>query len=109
MPLLGAFFGTLFGGLLAWLAQYVTKKVAWGVAATVTYAAFTGALYLAMRTALSQIEAQLTGIPAVIVQAVQFALPPVAPFCLGLYATVWVACTVFVWQRDLLKVTASAA
>jgi hypothetical protein len=35
-------------------------------------------------------------------------VPPAAPFCISTYTTVWTACTVYTWQRDLLNLVVKA-
>ena len=104
MPVLAQLLVSAFSGLVAWLLQYVTRKVAFGIAAGVTFTAITVALFTAMRVALSGIESATSGAPALFIQAVANAVPPVAPLCLSTYVTIWVACTVYRWQRDLLFV-----
>lgn len=108
MPLLGGLFVNLFSGVVAWLGAYVTRKVAFAVAAVATYTTLTAALYVTFRGLVAAIEAQLTGIPAMLFSGVQLGVPPVASFCLGTYMTMWTACTVYTWQRDLLYLAMKA-
>lgn len=104
MPLLGALLGQLFTGLVVWLAQYVTRKVAFAAAGMAMMTALTAGLYVVMRAALATTANVTTGLPAIFLQAMQMAIPPVAPACISTYVTVWTACTVYTWQRDLLHI-----
>lgn len=108
MPLLGGLLTSLFSGLVAWLAQYMTRKVAFGVAAVAAMTALTAGLYVVMRTSLSAMAMTTSGGPAIFVQAMQMAVPPIAPACISTYITMWTACTVYVWQRDLLHLIVKA-
>lgn len=108
MPLLGGLLTTLFGSLVAWLTTYVTRKVAFGLAAVATYSALTLALYVVFRGVVSAINAQAHGAPSIFISALQLAVPPVSTFCVGSYMTMWTACTVYTWQRDLLKLVVKA-
>lgn len=108
MPLIGNLLVGIFSGLVAWLTQFVTRKVAFGGAMIVAYSALTVVLYGVMRAALIGLNAYTTGLPAMILQGVSLAIPPAAPFCISTYITVWTACTVWTWQRDLLFIFAKA-
>jgi len=108
MPLLGSLLVNLFGGFVAWLLQFVTRKVAFGIAGVTTMSIITVALFVAMRGALAALQSASSGAPTVFVQAVGIAVPPVAPFCLSTIVTIWTACAVYRWQRDLLFVAMNA-
>lgn len=103
MPLLGGLFVSLFSGLVAWLTQYVTRKVAFGMAAVAAMTLLTAGLFVLMRTTLSAVLALSSGTPAMFAQAMGMAIPPAAAACLSSYITIWTACTVYVWQRDQLR------
>ena len=102
MPVLGTLLVNAFAGLVAWLTTYVTRKVAFGLAAVAGMTALTVALYVAFRAALSVLVGVTTGVSSIFVDALQMAVPPVASVCLSTYMTMWAACSVYVWQRDLL-------
>lgn len=108
MPLLGGLFVSLFSGLVAWLTQWVTRKVAFGLAAVATSSGLTLGLYVAMRATLSAVLAYTTGTPQMFAQGMGMVMPPAAAPCVSAYVTVWTACTVYVWQRDQLRLFATA-
>ena len=108
MPILGSLLTNLFAGIVAWFAQYFTRKVAFGVSASVAFTGITAALYLAMRGTLAGLGSAVVGMPDFWVMVLGISVPPAAPFCLSSYATMWAACTVYTWQRDLLNIALKA-
>lgn len=103
MPLLGGLFVALMSGLASFFAQYVAKKVAFGLAAVVVFSGLTAGLFLSMRTAIATISSgsSLTGVAAMMFSA---AVPPVAPACLSAIVTVWTGCALYKWQTKALDV-----
>lgn len=108
MPLLGGLFVNLFSGLVAWLTTWFTRKVAFATAAIAMYSFLTGGLFLVFRGIITQLEGTLTGAPQIFMEAMAMGVPPAAPFCLATYVTMWTACTVYTWQRDLLSLAVKA-
>lgn len=108
MPLLGGLLVNLFGGLVAFLVTWVSRKVAFGLAAVAVMSGLTLGIFVAMRLALAGLNAYVTGAPAIFVQALQMMIPPAAPFVLATYITMWTACMVYTWQRDLLYLFAKS-
>lgn len=108
MPVLGVLLTNLFGGLVAWLTQWVSRKVAFGLSAVAVMSGLTLGIYGVMRGLLAALNAYVTGAPLVFIQAVAMVIPPAAPVCLSAYITMWTACMVYTWQRDLLYLFAKA-
>lgn len=108
MPLLGGLLVNLFSGVVAYFAQYFARKVAFGIAAVAVMSGLTLGLYVVMRGALATASAGMSGAPAIFMSALQMAVPPIAPACISTYVTVWTACTVYTWQRDLLHLVVKA-
>lgn len=108
MPILGTLFTTLFSGLVAWFAQFVARKAAFGIATVTAMSALTLALFVLMRTTLVVINGQMTGAPAMFMDCLQMVIPPIAPACISTYVTLWTACTVYTWQKDLLHIFAKS-
>jgi hypothetical protein len=104
MPLIGGLLTTLFSGLVAWLTVYVTRKVAFGLAAVAAMSALTLALYVVMRAVMTGLNSHVVNLPEFWAVILSCGVPPAAPFCLASYVTIWTACTVYTWQRDLLHV-----
>jgi uncharacterized protein DUF5455 len=108
MPLLGGLFVTLFSGLVAWLTTFVTRKVAFGIAAVVGMSGLTVALFVVFRGLILSLDGYATGAHQMFVDALAMAIPPAAPFCLSTYMTMWTTCTVYTWQRDLIHLFAKS-
>lgn len=108
MPLLGGLLVNLFGGVVAWLATWFTRKVAFGLAAVASMSALTLGIYVLMRGTLAAVAALATGAPAMFVDAIGMVLPPAFPAALASYITMWTAVNVYTWQRDLLHLFAKA-
>lgn len=108
MPLLGGLLTTLFGGFVGWLAQWFTRKVAFGLATVATMSGLTLALYVLMRATLGTLASSMTGAPGMFMQGLQMVIPPTAPACISSYISIWTACTVYTWQKDLLHLFAKA-
>lgn len=108
MPLLGGLFVSLFSGLVAWFTQWVTRKVAFGLASVAAMSALTLALFVAMRVTLGELGGMSASGPSMFIQGIGMMIPPVAPACVSSYVTMWTACTVYTWQRDLLHLFAKA-
>lgn len=108
MPLLGGLLVNLFGAVVLWLTQFVTRKIAFGVTAVAMMSFFTGALFVLMRAVLVSLSMSANGLPSILAEAIGLGVPPVASVCLGAYITTWTACTVYAWQRELVRTIASA-
>ncbi|NPC57010.1 DUF5455 family protein [Caenimonas soli] len=108
MPLLGGLLSTLFSGLVAFLAQYFTRKVAFGVAAVVAMSGLTLGLFVLFRSLVFALHAYTSGAHSIFIDALTMGIPPAAPFCISTYYTLWTACTVYTWQRDLLHLFVKA-
>lgn len=108
MPLLGGLLTSLFSGLAVWFGQWFTRKVAIGMTAVTVMSAFTAGLYLLMRSTLVELAAGMVGAPRIFMDGLQMVIPPVAPACISTYVSIWTACTVYTWQRDLLHLFAKS-
>lgn len=108
MPLLGGLLVNLFGGLVAFLVTWVSRKVAFGLASVAIMSGLTLALFVLMRGTLAAVNAYVTGAPLIFIQAMQMVIPPAAPFVIASYVTIWTACMVYTWQRDLLYLFAKS-
>lgn len=108
MPLLAGLLVNLFSGFVAWLTQFLTRKAAFGVGAVAASSALTLGLFVVMRGTLSTVLGLTSGTPQMFAQAMSMAMPPVAAPCVSAYVTIWTACTVYVWQRDQLRLFATA-
>lgn len=108
MPLLGGMLVNLFGGLVAFLVTWVSRKVAFGLAAVAVMSGLTLGIFVLMRGTIAALNAYATGAPLIFLQALQMMIPPAAPFVISSYITVWTACMVYTWQRDMLYLFAKS-
>lgn len=101
MPLLSALLVQCFTGLSVWLASYMTKKVAIGLAAALTISTIIGVLLGAMRLAINGI---LIAVPSngFVLMGLTMAFPPFASTVVSTVATVWAACVLYGWQKTAL-------
>lgn len=100
---LGQLLITLFVGLATFLAQWLSKKLALGLAAVATFGIITTALFVLLRSTLSTLSSS-SSIGGVAAHFFGAAIPPVAPMCISAYTTVWVGCTLYRWQVKALDV-----
>lgn len=103
MPILGTLLTNLFAGLVAWFAQYFTRKVAFGITGMAIMSGMTLALYVAMRLTLAGLNSQVVAMPEFWMMILGISVPPAAPFCFSSYITMWTACTVYSWKRDMFN------
>lgn len=108
MPLLGGLLVNLFGAVVLWFTQFVTRKIAFGVTAVAMMSFFTGGLFVMMRLLLGGFANATSGMPSILLEAIALGVPPVAMVCVSSYITCWTACTVYAWQRELVRTIASA-
>ena len=108
MPLLGGLLVNLFGAVVAWFSQWVTRKVAFGLAAVSMSSGLTLSLFMTMRFLLSMVSQSMGGVPAIFLEAVAVVMPPVAVFCVSTHITAWAACPAYKGQRDLLHLAVKA-
>jgi hypothetical protein len=57
---MGAFFSAIFGTLFGWIAQYFTKKIAYGAAVSAALLAVTTTFYLAISALISGLGGLIT-------------------------------------------------
>jgi len=101
MPLLAGLLVNLFVGIAAFVAQFVGKKMAFGIAAVTLFSTLTAALFALMRTTIMSL-ADAGTLSGIIADMFGFAIPPVAPACVSAIITVWTACTLYKWQSKAL-------
>jgi uncharacterized membrane protein (DUF485 family) len=108
MPLLAVFLGNMFGGLVAYLSAFLTRKAAFGVAISLVFTVLTTAFIVVFRATLASLNVGLIGAPAYMIQGIGLAVTDGVLTCTTTYITTWAACTAYTWQRDLLFLAANA-
>ena len=109
MPALGVLLTSLFGSLVAWLTQFVTRKVAFGAAGLAMWGTLSTGLFVVFRQTI-QVFASMGdgGVSAIFMQGLQMVIPPQTTYLVSGYITLWVACTAWKWQTDLIKIAMTA-
>lgn len=106
MPVLGALFATLFGGIASFLVAMLGKKLAVAAAAVAGLALATGVLIAGFRAIVAPLVAQ--AFHTQYGQFIGLAFPPAAGNCLAAIALTWSACTLYKWQVKAIQISASA-
>jgi len=100
MPLLAAWFGSLFASTVSFLALYITKRVAIVLVAIAAIIAMTASF-------IAAIEALLVGIavatPAEISIAASWFIPSNATTCLSIILSAYLARWVYEWQIKIIQ------
>ena len=107
MPLFAALFVGMVQGIASFLVLFLTKKIAFGLAAVASLAVIVGVLLSAMRTAVTAINVTVSD--PYILMGLGIGFPPNAPACIAAIATVWAACTLYAWQRKALDLFAKVS
>ena len=101
MPILAGLITSLFGALAGFLVQFVTKKIAFGLAAVAVVSGLVGALLLLMRGVVEPLwSSAVASLPAL--GWVGLAFPAAAEQSVTAWFAVWTACTLYSWQKTAL-------
>lgn len=106
MPILAGLLVSISTGLAAFIGQYVTKKVAVGLAAATTLAGILGALLVFMRSVVNPLTSSLFS--TAYGQWIGLAFPPMTGNCVAIIASTWAACTLYAWQKKALELFVQA-
>lgn len=104
MPILGGLITSIFSSFIAFFTLYVSRKVAFALAAVAAMTTITAAFYLVIRGIVAGLNSQVVGLPDFWAMILSISVPPAAPFCFASYATVWGACTLYAMQKNLLNI-----
>ena len=105
MPLLAAFIGNLFSGLIAWLGAYFTKRTANYIALVGLTAAAAGAMWLGVTSLLSALVATL---PSFMLTPLTWLVPSNFDDCVAVYFGAEIICAGYRWHRDTVRAAAAA-
>ena len=107
MTLLGTLLVNLFSGLMNFFVHFMTKKIAFGVAVTVTLGGIIAAVIGTMRALVAGIAVAASD-PAFLM-GLSIGFPSNAPTCMAAIATCWAACTLYSWQKSALDLFAKVS
>lgn len=101
MPLLAAFFGSIFGKILDFFMKYFTRKVAMLPAVVIAITALTAALFAAFSGLLAGIEAAAP--PQLVAASIIF--PPNMTACLSAVSSARLLKWVYDWNNNFIQRT----
>lgn len=105
MPLLAGWLLTLFSGLAGWFGAWVSKKIAFALAAVGVFSAATVALYGVLSALLNGITATLPTWPGM-EWAIYMAVPPNAPAVVAAVISADAAVALYRWNMENLRLLA---
>ena len=100
MPIFAVWMGTLFSGLVGFLAQHVTKKLAITLAVIAGIATLTATFYTAVTAAMVAISFTT---PYWITVAMSWVIPPQFTTLVSIYIGANVTAWVYVWQVKIIQ------
>lgn len=106
MPVFAALFVSVFGSLTAFLAAVVGRKVAVAAASVTALGSLYAVLFLAFNLIVNPLASEL--FVTAWGQAIGLAFPPAAGTCLAALSAGWTACAAFGWNREAVRLAASA-
>lgn len=107
MQLVALFFGSLFAGVVSFLAQYLTKKLAITVAAIAAFAALTAGFYAALSSAMGLLIYSLPDNHGLSI-GLWIGIPDIAPLCFSVAWATDVAVYLYKWNVTNIKLAVSA-
>lgn len=105
MPILASLIASLFGGIAAFLVEFVTKKIAVAGAAIAAFAVCLGVLMSLFNAAVTPLVQAMFSTQYG--QFIGLAFPPMAGTCLAAISTTWMACALYKLKMQSIKMTAS--
>lgn len=105
MPVLASLIASLFGGIAAFLVEFVTKKIAVAGAAIAAFAVCLGVLMTLFNSLVTPlVQAMFTTQYG---QFIGLAFPPMAGTCLASISATWMGCALYKLKMQSIKLTAS--
>jgi hypothetical protein len=105
MPLLAGLISGLFASLANFIGAWVTKKVAFGVAAVATFAALTIAM-LGVLTGFIDAALAVGVLPASVIFGFAYFMPASFPACVAAIVAADIAIALYKWNVENLKILA---
>lgn len=103
MPILGSLLVSMFGGLVGFFTQWLTKKVAIGVAAVATFTALTLTLWSAIGAAMMTVVAVVPSDSALLI-GLWVAWPDNAHTCIAATIAADTAIALYKWNTESLRI-----
>lgn len=100
MPVLAAWLGALFTSLVAFFSQYFVKRLAIIAAAVAAIVAATTAFFAALKALLSGVAAVL---PEAVVIGASWVMPSNAVPCMSIVLSAWTLRWLYHWQIKIIQ------
>jgi hypothetical protein len=107
MPALGSLIIALVAGLAEFFVMFVTKKIAFGLAAVTALSVITVALFVALRSILAAVAVGISD--PMVLMGIGIGIPNNAGVCILSIVNCWCACTLYSWQRKALTLFATVS
>jgi len=104
MPVLANFLLSIFGGFVAWLAKFLTQKIAVATAIITLVTVLFVALYAALRTAISAAVVGAGSIHPMFGAGVSMVVSPHSASLISSYVVFWSLVELYKWKVNLLSV-----
>ena len=103
MPILGTFLFNVFSAFAAWLAKYLTQKIAVTVAIVAIVTALFVGLYAATRLAISAALSGVGGLHPMFAAGVSMVISPHAASLISSYITFWSLVELYKWKVNIIQ------
>jgi hypothetical protein len=106
MPILGTFLFNVFAAFAAFLAKYLTQKIAVTIAFVALLATLYGSLFYALRLALAAAMTSMTGVHPMFAVGVSTIISPHTVDLLSQYGVWWSAAQLYKWKFSIIQLWA---
>lgn len=103
MPILANFLLSVFSGFAAWLAKYLTQKVAVTVAIVAIATALFVGMYVTMRIVVSAAIGGAYSFSPMFGAGIAMVISPRTAGLLSSYVLFWSACELYKWKVNLVQ------
>lgn len=106
MPILGTLLFNLITGVVAFLAKYVTQKIAVALSISTVLGALILSIFVAMRSTLQLAAGLAADLHPMFGAGVSMIISPRVASLLGSYITFWVLVEMYKWKVNLMQLWA---
>lgn len=103
MPIFANFLYSFFAGIVAWLAKYLTQKVAVTVSIISVLSVIYVAFYVSFRSLMSLAFAGAFSFSPTFGAGISVVIPPRSANLLASYFVFWAACELFKWKFSIVQ------
>jgi hypothetical protein len=103
MPLLATFLFNVFAAFAAWLAKYLTQKIAVALALIAVVTALFAALYFGLRAAISAALVGAASLHPMFAAGVSVVISPHTSALITAYLTFWALVELYKWKVNIVQ------